>query len=204
MNNIEKAINELKQGNFIIIKDNEVEEEADLTIAAKYLDEKKLIFLLKYTCGQVCVPMNKKDLNKLGLKSMINNGHSKKGRLCNFTVPVDSSDTKTGISAYDKNLTIKHLISGKKNKLKIPGHTFPLITKENGVLEREGHTEASLDLVKLAKITPEAAVICELMNRKTGKAMYGRDLEEFSNRYNIPIINIREIINHRRENEKNN
>jgi len=201
MNNIERAINNLREGRFVIIRDSEIEEEADLTIAAKHVDEKKMIFLLKYTCGQVCVPMNKTDINKIGLRKMINNGHSKEGRICNFTIPVDSTDAKTGISAYDKYLTIRDLISNKKRKLKSPGHTFPLIANEEGVLKRSGHTEASLDLVKLSKIKPEAAVICELMNRRTGKPMYKKDLEEFSKRYNIPIVDIKDLIEHRRKNE---
>ena len=122
------------------------------------------------------------------------------GRTCNFTIPVDALDGKTGVSAYDKYLTIKHLINGNKNKLKIPGHTFPLITEKNGVLKRQGHTEASLELIKLAKINPEAAVICELMNRKKGRPMIKKELEEFSHRYKISIVDIKDIINYRTEN----
>ena len=83
----------------------------------------------------------------------------------------------------------------------MPGHTFPLIANENGVLERQGHTEASIDLIKLANINPEIAVICELMNRKRGRPMNIKDLKEFSKKYRIPVVNIKELIDYRRKNE---
>ena len=199
MNNIERAINELQNGRFVIIKDNhDRENEADLTIAAKHINEKKLIFLLKYTAGLVCLPMTKDYAKKLGLSLMIKN---KDLRSCNYTIPVDSKDAHSGISAHDKYLTIKHLLNGEKKKLKTPGHTFPLIARDKGVFEREGHTEASLDLIKLSKINPEIAVICELMNRREGKPLNGRHLEEFSNKYKIPIVEVKDIANYRREHE---
>lgn len=203
MNNIEKAINELRQGGFVVIKDsNDRENEADLAIAAKHLDEKKLTFLLKYTCGQVCIPMSLKTSKRLRLKLMLKIPKDDK-RSCNFTIPVDSKEGGTGISAHDKYLTIKHIVNNEKSKLKVPGHTFPVVARDKGVFERQGHSEASFDLVKISKIKPEIAVICELMNRKLGRPLNGNHLKEFSDKYNIPIVNVKDIINYRRENEQN-
>ena len=118
---------------FVIIKDNhDRENEADLAIAAKHIDEKKLIFLLKYTCGQVCIPMSLDNSKKLGLKLMTNIPKNNK-RSCNFTIPVDSVNGGTGISAHDKYLTIKHLVNYEKKNLKTPGHTFPVVARSKGV-----------------------------------------------------------------------
>ena len=201
MINVEKAINDLKRGKFVVIRDsNNRENEADLTIAAKFVNKKKLTFLLKYTCGQVCVPMSLKTSKKLGLKLMTKIPKNDK-RSCNFTIPVDSKEGGTGISAHDKYLTIKNLVNYEKDKLKTPGHTFPVTARDNGVFERQGHSEACFDLIRFSKIDPEIAVICELMNRRQGKPLRGKQLEEFSNRYKIPIVEVNDIANYRKQNE---
>ena len=175
----------------------ERENEADLTIAAEYANEKNLIFLLKHTCGQVCVPMAKARLKELNLDLMEKNPSNKKA--CSFTVSVDAEEAKTGISAKDKSLVIHHLVNGGAKKIVKPGHTFPLIAKNDGVLERQGHTEASLDLVRLAKLYP-AAVICELMDKDTGMPLKGKKLNNFIQDHNITLVKIKDIIKYRLRN----
>jgi len=189
MNNIDKAVSDLMLGRFVIINDSEREEEADLVIAAKYANEKNLVFMMKHTSGIICVPMQKKDLEYLRLERMVKKPTKKYA--CNYTVPVDSVRAKTGVSAKDRALTIEDLVNLRKESLVKPGHTFPLIAKNLYI--RKGHTEASMELIRRTKIYPQAAVISELMDPRTYNALQGRKLEEFAEKYDLEIIDINKI-----------
>jgi len=192
IDSIEGAIKDIKEGKFIIIVDDENREnEGDLVIAAEKIDADKINFMITHGKGLVCVPMLKERLDELGIPLMaeVNTEVTK----CAFTVSVDHKDVSTGISAFDRALTIKKLIdeNSKKEDFLRPGHMFPLMYKEGGVLKRKGHTEAAIDVVKLAGLYP-AAVICEIIN-DDGTMARVDDLEKFSERFGLKIVKIKDL-----------
>ena len=161
--NVKNAISDFKKGKFVIvIDDKHRENEADLVLAAEKVTPQKVNFMIKHARGLVCVPMLSKRLNKLRLPLMtkINTEYTK----CAFTIPVDSKKGTTGISVFDRAKTIKALIdkSTKPRDLARPGHVFPLRCDGYGLSKRPGHTEAAIELAKLANLYP-AAVICEII-----------------------------------------
>jgi len=191
---IEEAINDIKRGKFVIVVDDESREnEGDLVLAAEKVTAERINYMIKNARGLVCMPIIKERLEKLGIPPMVN--HNEINR-CMFSISVDyKNGTTTGISPSDRAETIKALIDNKTHNehLIMPGHLFPLIYKEGGVLVREGHTEASVDLAKLAGLYP-AAVICEIINEDGNMAKIN-DLEEFSKKHNnMKIISIADLI----------
>ncbi len=194
---VPEAIETLKQGKMIIIVDDEEREnEGDLMIAAEKVTPEAINFMAKEARGLICASMTEKRSEELALPLMVhdNTSHFQTP----FTVSVDAKhNTTTGISAYDRAVTIQCLIDPqtKPQDLSRPGHIFPLRARDGGVLVRTGQTEASVDLAKIAGLYP-AGVICEIM-KEDGTMARMPDLVVFSEKFSIPIITIEEIIKYR-------
>jgi len=156
---IEEAINDIKRGKFVIVVDDENREnEGDLVLAAEKVTADKINYMIKNARGLVCMPIIRGRLKELDIPTMVE--HNEINR-CMFSIPVDyRPETITGISPADRAATIKALINGnaRAEDFSRPGHLFPLIYKEGGVLVREGHTEASVDLARLAGLYPAAVI----------------------------------------------
>ncbi|MFN3966128.1 MAG: bifunctional 3,4-dihydroxy-2-butanone-4-phosphate synthase/GTP cyclohydrolase II [Endomicrobiia bacterium] len=199
---IKQAISDIKKGKFIIVVDDpDRENEGDLVCASEKITPEKINFMAKHARGLICVAMEGKQLDKLKLHPMVNNGVEL--REASFTVSVDAKyGTTTGISAYDRAKTVKTLIDPKTKPEDLirPGHIFPLRYKEGGVLVRAGHTEAGVDLCKLAGLYP-SAVICEIMN-EDGTMARLPELKKFAKKYKLKLITISQIIEYRRRTEK--
>ena len=197
---IEDALNEIKKGNFLIIVDSkDRENEGDLFIPAEKLTENKMAFLINETSGIICVPMEEQKLKELGIPRMVEKNSDNFDT--SFSVSVDAvNNVSSGISAKDRTETIKKLISpdASKKDFGMPGHVFPLYAKKDGILERKGHTESSVDLCKLADLFP-AGVIGELVN-KNGSVKKLNELKEFSEQHKIKMISIEDLIEFRKKN----
>ena len=200
--NIEDAIEDIKSGSMVIIVDDEDREnEGDLVMAAELVTPEDINFMATYGKGLICVPMLSDRLKKLNLPLMVPNNTAPLSTA--FTVSVDYFEgTSTGISAPDRAATIKALIDDdtKPESLGRPGHVFPLMYVEGGVLKRAGQTEASIDMCRLANLS-EAAVICEIM-AEDGSMARMEDLEDFSEKHNVKIISVEDLITYRRKHEK--
>ncbi len=200
---IEEAIEEIRQGNLLILVDDEDREnEGDLVIAAELATPQAINFMAKYGRGLICLALTKDKATQLGLKP-IRPENSPVPQYTAFTISIDArSGISTGISAYDRALTINKAISddARPEDFVRPGHVFPLIARDGGVLVRAGHTEGSVDLVRLAGLKP-AAVICEIMNDDGGMARLP-ELEEFAGRHNIKIATIADLISYRLRSER--
>jgi len=199
---IEEAIQDIKKGKFVIVVDDENREnEGDLIISAEKTTPSSINFMAKEARGLICAALLPERLEELKLPSMVSDNTALHNT--DFTVSVDaSSGVTTGISAYDRAFTIKLLID-KKTKtedLAKPGHIFPIKAKEGGVLVRAGHTEAAVDLAKLAGLY-SAGVMCEVMN-EDGTMAKLPELIELSKKHKLKIITIESLINFRRKNEK--
>jgi 3,4-dihydroxy 2-butanone 4-phosphate synthase / GTP cyclohydrolase II len=189
---IPDALNSFKKGEFIIVVDDENREnEGDLVLAAEYSTPEKINFILKEARGLLCVPLSEKKAKKLELNKMVSSEDVFK---TNFTVSVDAIGTGTGISAESRNKAVKTLASNSSNASDLikPGHVFPLIAREGGVLRRAGHTEASIDLCKLSNLN-EVAVICEIMNSDGSMARLP-ELIKFKKKYGLKLISIKSLI----------
>ncbi len=199
---IEDAIDIFKQGNLIIVVDDEDREnEGDLIFAAEKVSPEKINFMVTHGRGLICVPMQGNRLEEIDLMPMVSQNTDKMQTA--FTVSVDARDkTTTGISAFDRAATINVLIDPKTkpSDLRRPGHIFPLKAREGGVLTRAGHTEAAVDLAKLAGLYP-AGVLCEILNADGTMARVPQ-LLEYAKKYNLPIITIKDLIEYRRRTEK--
>jgi len=199
-NTIEEAIQELRKGNMVIVVDDEDREnEGDLLMAAEMVKPEHINFMAKYGRGLICVPMLKERLDELNIKSMVANNTDPKETA--FTVSVDSVRSTTGISAHERAQTIQHLLEkdAKPNDLSRPGHIFPLVAKDGGVLVRTGHTEASVDLARLAGFYP-AGVICEIMN-EDGTMARVPDLIEYAEKFDLKLITIKDLVEYRHKKE---
>ena len=192
--NIKEAIKDFRKGKFLIVIDYKArEDEADLVIAAEKAIPERINFMIKYARGLVCVPMLKKRLDELKLKPMTLANTELHG--CKFTVSVDSKNgTTTGISAFDRAKTIKALIDkkSKPSDFAKPGHIFPLLCDARGLNKRAGHTEAAIELCKLAKLYP-AAVICEIVG-EDGRIAGIDELKKFGKKWKLKIIRIRDLV----------
>lgn len=200
-NTIEEAISDIKQGKMIIIVDDEDREnEGDLVIAAEKVTPEAINFMATYGRGLVCQPIIGERLDQLEIYPMV--AHNTDNLCTAFTVSVDAIETTTGISAYERALTVKKLLdpSTLPQELKRPGHIFPLRYCEGGVLKRAGHTEASVDLARLAGCFP-SGVICEIM-AEDGTMARVPELMEFAKKHNLKIVTIAELIKYRRKSEK--
>lgn len=195
------AIETLRNGGMLIVVDDENREnEGDLVIAAEHAGESALAFFIRHTGGVVCLSLSNTIADQLDLPDMVARNTSSRGTP--FTVSIEAAEgVTTGISAKDRATTIAAAINNvaKPQDLHRPGHVFPLRAKDGGVLVRAGHTEASVDLCKLAGLR-EGAVISELMN-EDGTMMRLPELEAFSKEHDIPIVNIADIIAYRRKHE---
>lgn len=194
---IEQAIAELREGRMVILIDDEDREnEGDLVIAAQYADAEAINFLSRYGRGLICLPMASHLIDKLNIPMMAPSNRSPYGTA--FTVSIEAATgVSTGISAQDRARTVQVAIDLQSGPMDIisPGHVFPLRAREGGVLKRPGQTEGSIDLMKLAGLTP-AAVICEIIN-DDGTMSRREDLAIFSERHGISMVSIRDLIDYR-------
>ncbi|MBS3970312.1 MAG: bifunctional 3,4-dihydroxy-2-butanone-4-phosphate synthase/GTP cyclohydrolase II [Clostridia bacterium] len=199
-NTIEEAIADIKKGKMIIVVDDEDREnEGDLVMAAECVTPEAINFMASKGKGLICMPIIGSRLDELDIQPMVQ--HNTDTHETAFTVSVDAWETTTGISAYERALTIKKILddnTGPKD-LRKPGHIFPLRYKEGGVLRRAGHTEASVDLARLAGFYP-AGIICEIMG-DDGTMARVPQLMEFAKKYDLKIITIADLINYRRKTE---
>jgi 3,4-dihydroxy 2-butanone 4-phosphate synthase len=193
---MEKVLHSLQEGKGVIVLDAyNRENEADLIFSAQNLTKEQMALLIRECSGIVCLCLPKQKIQSLGLSMMVENNNS--AFQTPFTVTIEAKEgVTTGVSAKDRVTTIKSAIDDDGYlKIVSPGHIFPLSANEKGVLGREGHTEASVDLMKLAKLKPYA-VLCELTN-EDGSMAKGEQIEQFSKKYDMPIISIEEIIKYR-------
>ncbi|MGM0534126.1 MAG: bifunctional 3,4-dihydroxy-2-butanone 4-phosphate synthase/GTP cyclohydrolase II [Campylobacterota bacterium] len=193
---VENAIEEIKQGKMVVMMDDEDREnEGDLVYAANFSTPGKVNFMASYAKGLICVSLSKEVSTRLQLQPMVTDNTS-----CHetaFTISVDATDAKTGISAEERDMTIKILANkiSKPQELVKPGHIFPLVAKEGGVLERTGHTEGSVDLCELAGIN-KVAVICEIM-KEDGSMARKPDLEVFAQEHDMKIVYVSDLVEYR-------
>ena len=199
-NTIEEAIEDIKNGKMIIVIDDpNRENEGDLLMAAEHVTGEAINFMTKFGRGLVCMPMEEERIRQLKIPQMVENNTDNHETA--FTASIDYVETTTGISAFDRALTIeKAITSYNELDFRKPGHVFPLVAKSGGVLERTGHTEAAVDLAKLAGLRP-AGVICEIMN-DDGTMARTSELIEFSNRHQLLIITIEDLVKYRIQKEK--
>ena len=200
-NTIEEAVEELRKGKIILVTDDpDRENEGDMICAAEFATQENINFMATHAKGLICTPMSAEVANRLGLPPMVaentDNHHTA------FTVSVDHIDTTTGISAAERSLTMMKCAdaSTKPGDLRRPGHVFPLIARYGGVLVRNGHTEATVDLLRLAGMT-ECGVCCEIM-ADDGTMMRTPALWELAKKYNMKFITIRELQDYLRVHEK--
>jgi len=195
-NTIDEAIEAIKNGEMVIVVDDEDREnEGDLVMAAEKATPESVNFMATYGRGLICLPMTQTRLNQLGIDQMVDNNTDTLHTA--FTESIDAIDTKTGISAHERAKTIQKALDPKArpNDFKKPGHVFPLIAKEGGVLKRAGHTEAAVDLARLAGLKP-AGVICEIMN-DDGTMARVDDLEVYAEKHGLLMITIADLIAYR-------
>ncbi len=201
LNSIEEVIEDLKAGKPVIIVDDESREnEGDLVLAAEFATRESINFIIKEARGLLCTPMLEKDLIRLGINQMVEKNTDNHETA--FTVSVDHVDTTTGISPEERAVTMQKLIdpNAKPEDFRRPGHVFPLRYKEGGVLVRQGHTEASIDLCKLAGLYP-AAAICEITNDE-GYMSRMDDLLAFSKKHNLKIASVEALVEYRKRHDK--
>ncbi len=198
---IEEALEEIRRGRFVIVvDDDDRENEGDMIMAAEFITPAAVNFLLHHARGLICVPMTGERLDELRLPLMVQNNSSKHGTP--FTISVEArAGTTTGISAADRARTIAVLADPKSRPedLVAPGHIFPLRAARLGVLQRAGHTEAVVDLCRLAGVQP-VGVLCEVMN-DDGTMARLPDLEEIAERHGLKIVSIADLIEYRRRHE---
>ena len=199
---ISSIINEAKKGKIFILVDNKNREnEGDLVIPASKANSKSINFMAKHGRGLICLALTKKQVDQLSLPLM--SAVNKARMQTAFTVSIEAKKgITTGISAFDRAKSIKVAINknSKKKDIVSPGHVFPLVARNGGVLERAGHTEASVDISKLAKLNP-SSVICEVMNEDGRMARFD-DLLKFAKKHNLKIASIEDLISYRLINEK--
>ena len=198
---IEEALEDLRCGKLILVTDDDNREnEGDLICAAEFATTENVNFMAMHAKGLICMPMSEAYIKKLKLPQMVD---------CNtdnhetaFTVSIDHISTTTGISAAERSVTAMKCISddAKPEDFRRPGHMFPLLAKKNGVLERNGHTEATVDLMKLAGLK-ECGLCCEIM-RDDGTMMRTPELIEMAQKYNLKFITIKALQQYRKVNDK--
>ena len=199
---INKIINDAKRGKlFILVDDESRENEGDLVIPASKASAKSINFMAKYGRGLICLALNQLQVNKLNLSLMSPSNNSRTQTA--FTVSIEAKKgVTTGISAHDRACTIKTAIrnNAKSKDIVSPGHVFPLVSKNGGVLVRAGHTEASVDISRLSKCG-SSAVICEIMNND-GSMAKGKQLMQFAKKHNLKLGKIDDLIAYRLNREK--
>ncbi|MEU3269478.1 bifunctional 3,4-dihydroxy-2-butanone-4-phosphate synthase/GTP cyclohydrolase II [Saccharomonospora sp. NPDC006951] len=201
---IELAIQDIANGRAVVVVDDEDREnEGDLIFAAEKATPELLAFMVRYTSGYICVPLTEQDCDRLDLPPMYHTNQDMRGTA--YTVTVDAAEgISTGISAADRSHTIRLLADGASAPadFRRPGHVVPLRAKEGGVLRRPGHTEAAVDLARMAGLAP-AGVLCEIVSQKNEGDMARRDeLEVFAADHDLRLITIADLIAYRRRKEK--
>lgn len=198
-NSIEEAIEDIREGKIVVVIDDpDRENEGDLLMAAEKVTGEAINFMAKYGRGLICMPIEEKRAKELNIGPMVSNNTDNHETA--FTVSIDHIETTTGISAFERTLTIQKVLEDDKpENFRRPGHVFPLIAKEGGVLERIGHTEAAIDLPKLAGLKA-AGVICEIMS-EDGTMARTPELIEFAKYHNLKIITIADLVKYRKSKE---
>ena len=199
--NVKKAIKALQEGKIILVTDDEDREnEGDLICSAESATTENVNFLATYAKGLICTPMSREIAQKLMFDPMVANNTDNHETA--FTVSVDYKDTTTGISAEERGLTARMCVAEdvRPADFRRPGHMFPLIAKEGGVLERNGHTEATVDLMRLAGLKP-CGLCCEIM-REDGTMMRAEELHAFAKERKLPYMTIKELQEYRKVHEK--
>ena len=200
-NTIDEALEALRQGKCILVMDDpDRENEGDLICAAEFATTENVNLMASEAKGLICMPMSKKICEQLNLPQMCANNSD--NHLTAFTVSVDHISTTTGISAVERGITARAIVSddAKPVDFRRPGHMFPLQAREGGVLVRTGHTEATVDLCRLAGLK-ECGLCCEIM-REDGTMMRSPELFEFAKKHNLVIITIADLVAFRRKTEK--
>ena len=199
---VTQAVEAFARGEIVVVTDDDDREnEGDLIVAASLCTPEKMAFIIRNCCGIVCVPLTARDAQRLNLNPMVAMNDAPLGTA--FTVSVDTRHgLTTGISAEQRSNTVRALANGNMgaNDFVRPGHVFPLIAKDGGVLMRSGHTEAAIDLCKLAGVAP-VAVICELAN-DDGTVMVGPQIADFAAKHNLKRISVADLIAYRQSREK--
>lgn len=199
--NLDRAVAYLRQGKPILLTDDASREnEADLVVAAELIDTATMNFVIQKGSGVVCLAMTQEDLERLKIPMMQVTNSNRYGTA--FTVSIEASDgVTTGVSAQDRTTTVRAAAKddAKPSDLARPGHIFPLRAVEGGILMRQGHTEGSVDLLRIAGLKP-MAVLCELMN-EDGTMTKGEDLAVFAALHDVPLLSIAELLNFRLINE---
>ncbi|HEX2063223.1 MAG TPA: bifunctional 3,4-dihydroxy-2-butanone-4-phosphate synthase/GTP cyclohydrolase II [Acidimicrobiales bacterium] len=200
---VEDAIAAVGRGEIVVVVDDaDRENEGDLIMAAEFATPEKIAFFVKHTSGVICVPMTGDRLDELDLPLMV--AHNTESQRTAFTVTVDyRHGTTTGISAVDRSRTIRALIDPKTrpDDLARPGHILPLRYREGGVLKRAGHTEAAVDLARMAGLTP-AGVLCEIVNADKTDMARLPELRSFADEHGLLLVSIADLVRYRRQSEK--
>jgi 3,4-dihydroxy 2-butanone 4-phosphate synthase/GTP cyclohydrolase II len=198
---IVEALRAFERGEIVVVMDDDGREnEGDLIVAAVHCTPEKMAFIVRHTSGIVCAPMQREDAKRLNLQPMVADNDAPHSTA--FTVSVDfKHGTTTGISADDRTLTVRNLANGNVGASDFvrPGHIFPLVAREGGVLMRSGHTEAAVDLCKLAGLPP-VGVICELVN-DDGSVMRGPQVSSFAERHGLKQVSVADLIAYRQRQE---
>lgn len=200
-NTIEEALEELKNGKIIlVIDDPERENEGDFVCAAEFATTANINFMATYGKGLICMPMSKKYVQKLKIPQMVKENTDNHETA--FTVSIDHVTTTTGISAAERSITAMACVAEDANPedFRRPGHMFPLLAKQNGILERSGHTEATVDLCRLAGLK-ECGLCCEIM-REDGTMMRTSELSELARQWGLKMITIRDLQKYRKCHDK--
>ena len=200
-NTIEEALEELRQGNIILVTDDpDRENEGDFICAAEFASAQNINFMATYGKGLICMPMAEHYIKKLQIPQMVQ--HNTDNHETAFTVSIDHTSTSTGISAAERSVTALACVddSAKPEDFRRPGHMFPLLARKNGVLERSGHTEATVDLCHLAGLK-ECGLCCEIM-RDDGTMMRTPELMKLAERFHMKFITIRDLQEYRKCHEK--
>jgi len=197
---IEEALEDIKNGKMVVVVDDEDREnEGDIIIAAEMASQENINFMAKYARGLICMPIVKERLDELNINQMLVNNTDVHGTA--FSVSIDSADATTGISAAERAATILKVLdpNSTAKDFNRPGHVFPLAARDGGVLKRNGHTEAAVDLARIAGLYP-AGVICEIMN-EDGTMARVPQLIEYVKKHNLKMITIVDLVAYRRKTE---
>ena len=196
-NTVEEALEELRKGHIILVTDDpDRENEGDFICAAEFATTENINFMATHGKGLICMPMSEEYVKKLQIPQMVTNNTDNHETA--FTVSIDCVDTTTGISAAERSVTAMRCVAedAKPEDFRRPGHMFPLLAKKNGVLEREGHTEATVDLCRLAGLK-ECGLCCEIM-REDGTMMRTSELQELAKTWDLKFITIQDLKNYRK------
>lgn len=198
LNTVKEALEDIRKGKCIVVIDDEDREnEGDVICAAEFATTENVNFMASYAKGLICMPMTKEYVEKLDLPQMVANNTDNHSTA--FTVSIDHVDTTTGISAYERGITAMKLCEddAKPSDFRRPGHMFPLLARKGGVLVRNGHTEATVDIMKLAGLKP-VGLCCEIM-KPDGTMSRLDDLIEFSKEHELKMISVEQLVKYRKE-----